>query len=267
MKTKILFAALCLSVLLLAGCGGMPYAADLSAAGASTGSSAPDSQAVVQPRTISVTGSADVMVVPDEVVLTVGVETSDMVLTKAKNDNDTIIKKVIAEAKKLGIEEKYIQTDYISIEPRYQDNYSTKRDFLGFWVRKNIAFTLKDVSKFEMLYSTILESGVNYVYGVEFRTTELRKYRDQARALAIQAARQKAEALATELDQKIDDPLSISENSTSWYGSYSWWGASAPMSQNVMQNAPSQGMTEGGSTLALGQIAINASVSVTFELK
>jgi uncharacterized protein len=267
MKTKMLFAILCIAVLLLAGCGAMPYAADLNASGAGTNNAAPESQTTSQPRTISVTGSADVMVVPDEVVLTVGVETNDLVLTKAKNDNDTIVKNVIAEAKKLGVEEKYIQTDYISIEPRYQDNYTTKRDFLGFWVRKNISFTIKDVSKFEQLYSTILESGVNYVYGVEFRTTELRKYRDQARALAIQAASEKATALAKELDQKIGDPLSISENSNSWYGTYSWWGSSAPMSQNVMQNAGSQSFTDAGSTLALGQIAINANVSVTFVLK
>lgn len=224
-----------------------------------------------QPRTINVTGSADVMVVPDEVVFSVGVETSDIVLTKAKNDNDAVIKRVLAQAQSLGVEEKYIQTDYISIEPRYQDAYqkdsSPDRELIGYFVRKNIAFTLKDVSKFEGLYSAILESGVNHVYGIEFRTTELRKYRDQARALTVQAAREKAEGLAKELAQTIGDPISTTENSSWGYGSYSWWGASAAMSQNVIQNAPSQGASDGGSTLALGQIAINASVSVTFELK
>ncbi|MFH1140849.1 MAG: SIMPL domain-containing protein, partial [Chloroflexota bacterium] len=166
------------------------------------GSSAAAGQDTTQPRTISVTGSANVMVVPDEVALTVGVENSDLVLTKAKNDNDAIIKRVLAEVQNLGVEERYIQTDYISIEPRYQDAYlkdaSQKRELIGYFVRKNIAFTLKDVSRFEDLYSTILESGVTHVYGIEFRTTELRKYRDQARVLAIQAARGKAEALAKE---------------------------------------------------------------------
>jgi len=108
-----------------------------------------------QPRTINVTGSADVMVVPDEVVFSVGVETSDIVLTKAKNDNDAVIKRVLDQAQSLGVEEKYIQTDYISIEPRYQDAYqkdgSPDRELIGYFVRKNIAFTLKDVSKFEGL--------------------------------------------------------------------------------------------------------------------
>jgi uncharacterized protein YggE len=224
-----------------------------------------------QPRTINVTGSADVMVVPDEVVFSVGVETIDIVLTKAKNDNDVVIKRVLAQAQSLGVEEKYIQTDYISIEPRYQDAYLKdgyqKRELIGYVVRKDIAFTLKDVSRFEDLYSIILESGVNHVYGIEFRTTELRKYRDQGRTLAIQAAREKAEALAKEMGQTVGAPLSISENSSWGYRSYSWWGASSAMSQNVIQNAPSQGTSDGSSTLALGQIAINASVSVTFELK
>jgi uncharacterized protein YggE len=224
-----------------------------------------------QPGTINVTGSADVMVVPDEVVFSVGVETSDIVLTNAKNDNDVVIKRVLAQAQSLGVEEKYIQTDYISIEPRYQDAYLKdgyqKRELVGYVVRKDIAFTLKDVSRFEELYSTILESGVNHVYGIEFRTTELRKHRDQGRVLAIQAAREKAEALAKETGQTVGAPLSISENSNWGYNSYSWWGASSAMSQNVIQNAPSQGTSDGSSTLALGQIAINASVSVTFELK
>ena len=224
-----------------------------------------------EPRTINVTGSADVMVVPDEVVFSVGVETSDIVLTKAKNDNDAVIKRVLAQAQSLGVEQKYVQTDYISIEPRYEDAYvregDKKLELVAYVVRKNIALTLKDVSRFEELYSAILESGVNHVYGIEFRTTELRKYRDQGRALAIQAAREKAEALAKEMGQTVGAPLSISENSSWGYRSYSWWGASSAMSQNVIQNAPSQGASDGGSTLALGQIAINASVSVTFELK
>ena len=224
-----------------------------------------------QPRSVTVTGSADVMVVPDEVVFSVGVETSDLVLTRAKNDNDVIIKKVLAQAQSLGVEEKYIQTDYISIEPRYQDAYLKdgyqKRELVGYFVSQNIAFTLKDVSRFEALYSTILESGVNHVYSIEFRTTELRKYRDQGRAMAIQAAREKAESLAKEMGQTVGVPLSINENSNWGYRSYSWWGASSAMSQNVIQNAPSQGISDGGSTMALGQIAVNASVSVTFELK
>ena len=44
--------------------------------------------------------------------------------------------------------------------------------------------TLKDTSKFEDVLTESLQEGANYVHGIEFRTTELRKHRDAVRALA-----------------------------------------------------------------------------------
>jgi hypothetical protein len=41
------------------------------------------------------------------------------------------------------------------------------------------------------------------VQGIQFRTSELREFRDQARALATGAAREKAEAMAAELGMEI----------------------------------------------------------------
>ena len=46
---------------------------------------------------------------------------------------------------------------------------------------------------------------------VRLRTSQLRKYRDEARAKAIRAAKEKAVALAGELGVKIGRPHSISE--------------------------------------------------------
>jgi len=105
---------------------------------------------------------------------------------------------------------------------------------------------------------------------VDFRTTELRKHRDEARALAIKAAQEKAAALAGELGQTIGQPITISENQSSWWSWYgSWWGYrwGGSATQNVVQNAGGSGATLGDSALAPGQIAVNASVTVEFELK
>jgi uncharacterized protein len=218
-------------------------------------------------RLITTTGDAEVRVVPDEVVLTLGVETSDLVLDVAKKQNDDIVKKVFALAQGRGVEPKYIQTDYISIEPRYQDNYE-KRDFLGFFVRKSIVITLKDISKFEDLLSSALGAGVNYVQGIDFRTTELRKHRDEARALAIKAASEKANALAKELGQQVGSPQTIREDQNEWWSSYSsWWGRWATGAQNVVQNAGGSAAPGPDETLAPGQITVNAKVTVSFELR
>ena len=147
------------------------------------------------PRLITVTGDAEVRVVPDEVVLTFGVETWDQDLAAAKTQNDDRVSRIIVLATKYKVEKKHIQTGHISIEPRYKDGY-TREDFIGYFVRKSVVFTLRDVSKFENLLSSALEAGANYVHGVEFRTTKLREHRDQARMLARKAAKEKATKLA-----------------------------------------------------------------------
>jgi uncharacterized protein YggE len=217
-------------------------------------------------RSISVTGDADVRVVPDEVSLVLGIEIGDANLTTAKNQNDSRTTQVINKLKSMGVDPKYIQTDRISIEPRYNDSY-TRTSVTGYVVRKTIAVTLNDVSKFEDVLTNSLNLGVTNVYTVDFRTTELRKYRDQARSLAINAAREKAEAMAKELGMKVGKPITIREEYSNWWSSYSWrWGGGG-MSQNVVQNAGSSGAMPDDSTFALGQITVNARVSVTFEIE
>jgi len=223
------------------------------------------------PRLITVTGDADVRVVPDEVILTLGIETWDKNLRRAKQQNDERVTAVLDLARQAGVEARHVQTDLISIEPRYKDGYN-RESLIGYFVRKNIVITLKDISKFEELLTSVLEEDVNYVHGIQFRTTELRQHRDQARALAIEAAREKAEALAGELGETLGRPSAIREDQAgwwSWYGS-SWWGGGrwgGGVAQNVIQEVGGNNLATGDGTLAPGQITVNAKVTVTFELE
>jgi uncharacterized protein len=220
-------------------------------------------------RTITVTGDAEVRVVPDEVVLTLGVETLGPELDVAKRQNDDVVKTAMDLAKQQGVKPEQIKTEYLNVEPRYRDNYD-RREFLGYYVRRTLVITIQDLSKFEAILASELKAGVNFVHGVDFRTTELRKHKDTARALAIKAAKEKATALAAELGLRIGDPRTIREDQTSswsWYSS--WWGAgwASGMAQNVSQNAAggSAGASLEGAT-APGQISVRAQVTVSFDL-
>ncbi|MBN1137352.1 MAG: SIMPL domain-containing protein [Anaerolineae bacterium] len=221
-----------------------------------------------EPRRITVTGEAEVRVVPDEVILALGVETWDKNLNVAKSRNDEIVKRVIALAGQYGIEPEHVQTDYLGVEPRYRDGYYEERDFVGYFVHKTIVITLRDLSRFEDLLTASLQAGVNYVHGINFRTTELRQHRDQARALAIKAAKEKAVALAGELGQQVGDPLTIQEEQGGWWSSYgAWWGSrwGGAMTQNVIQEVGGAS-TLADSSVAPGQIEVTARVTVSFEL-
>jgi hypothetical protein len=221
-----------------------------------------------EPRSIEVTGDAEIRVTPNEVSIGVGVETWDKDLAAAKKANDEKAAKTLEKAKSMGVKPEHLQTDYISVEPRYKDGYE-KKDFIGYFVRKTIVIRLKDVSKFEDVLSAALESGVNYVHGIHFRTTEIRKYRDQARSMAVKAAREKAEAVAGELGQKVGKPLKIKEEHCYWFAWYdSWRGErwARTGAQNVMQTARSAS-PEVGDSISLGQISVFARMGVVFEIE
>jgi uncharacterized protein YggE len=222
-----------------------------------------------QRATIDVQGSADVKVVPDQVFIVFGIETSDPNLTVSKSRNDERIKKLLALTKELNIDPKYVQTDFISIEPwehELRDENRTMR--LEYRVRKNIAVTLSDTAKFEELLSRALEGGVNHVHGIQFRTTELRKHRDHAREMAVQAAKEKAALLAGKLGRQVGPAIRISEYSGGWYSPYSWWGGQG-YGSNAMSQVSSQAGEASSSegTIALGQITVTANVSVSFALQ
>ncbi|HSJ55246.1 MAG TPA: SIMPL domain-containing protein [Anaerolineae bacterium] len=224
--------------------------------------------AAAETRRIAISGEAEVRVVPDEVIVTLGVETWNKNLEIARTENDTVVQKVLALTQELGIAGQHVQTDYINIEPRYRSGYYEESDFIGYFVHKNIVVTLRDLSRFEDLLAGALDAGANYVHGVQFRTTELRQHRDEARALAIAAAREKAVALAGELGQKIGEPLLIHEEQAGWWSGYnSWWGArfGGGMTQNTIQEVGGVSVLA-DSTVAPGQIAVSARVAVTFEI-
>ena len=220
---------------------------------------------------ISVSGEAVVNVMPDKIVVTFGIETWDSEIMVAKQKNNEILKNAVTAIKELGIPEKEIQTDHLSIEPRYKNDYS-KQDFIGYFVRNTFIVTLAETDKVEELVTKALLTGVNYIHGIDFQTTEFIKYREQARDLALKAAKEKADKMAAVMNQSVGIPIQINENSggSRWgyYSSWSGWGygRNQGMSQNVMQNIQGDG-GEISETIALGKISIRANVAVTFELK
>ena len=214
---------------------------------------------VVQPqKLISVAGEAEVKVVPDEVILTLGLTTSGADLAKVKKLNNERVKNLFAAAVALKIEPKNIQTDFIRIDPDYWGEGPK------FTVSRTVAITLKDISKYDDVLTRLVQNNrANSLEGIEFRTSKLRKYRDQARAMAARAAREKANALAAALGVKAGKPVSIREDDDTW----SYWGGRSSVMMNAQVNAESRMVNVSPSaTLLPGQISVSARVAVSFEL-
>jgi len=211
-------------------------------------------------RTITVTGDADVHVIPDKVTINLGVQSFEKELDSAKRNNDQIIQMVMTVFKEFKIDPKYIKTNYIRISPEYETGTFSKRKIItGYSVNKDVVITFHDLDRFEDLLTKVLQSGVNNVYNIQFQTTKLRENKDKARKMAIQAAKEKALDLASSLDQKIGSPTHIQEEQMNWF-------SHGRMAQNTSY-IPASYEADMEPTISPGMITINAKVSVTFELR
>jgi uncharacterized protein YggE len=225
-------------------------------------------------RTISVSGDAEIKVVPDEVVITLGIESRDKEILGVQKIHDKRVKGVLAALQKSGIALKDIKTDYITLAPEYDNSSPPNR--VGYVQRTTIVVTLWKVNAFDSVLTSAVKAGVDYIHGISFLTTKLREHRDKARLLAVRAAREKATAMVAELGGTLGEPSSISEgynNFWSDYGSawsYGGWGGYnrgyQGMSQNVSQVAQG-GASSSTGTMSPGMISIQANVSIIFRIK
>ena len=219
-------------------------------------------------RTVRVSGAAVVNVTPDRALIKLGVQSNAPTPDGVQAMNTRAIREVIDAVRGLGVDAKDIKTDNYVVYPVYYD-YNSLR-IKGYRIDNVVAITLRDVSLASDVVVAAFKAGANEVLDVQFYTSELRKYRDQARELAMTAAAEKAQALAKAGGSEAGCVMQIGENSRSYYTG--WWSRrdQSMMTQNVVQNAaPSGGdlsaLDEG--PISLGQIVVRAEIDATFSLK
>jgi hypothetical protein len=239
----------------------------------------PQAQVVTQPtaqvqacdssRSIHVSGASVVYVTPDRALLQLGVQSNGLTPDSVRRDNAEDIQKVVQAVSALGVQAKDIATDYYIVYPIY-DDYSALV-ISGYRINNTVSITVRDINLADDVLIAALKAGANEVQDVQFYSSELRKYRDQARALAMEAAGEKAQDIAVAAGAQAGCVLSISENS--WYQYYgSWRGGreTALWAQNVIQNASppqSELFQSDDSPITLGQIVVRAEISASYSLR
>lgn len=221
---------------------------------------------------ISVSAEAAIKVVPDLIVVRLGVQTSEMESPDALYQTHSAkVTAVIEALKKEGIHTRDIKTDHFGMAP-YSKEYKTgnKRYYAA---QKSIACTIREPAILEKVLKAAFTSGATHLQGIVFKTTELRKHRDTVRLNAMKAAKEKADLLTGALGVKTGKPISISENywndSGYWTWGFSFWdsyGRREYQSQNSSQARNSGGGTEEAAE-GLGQITISSRVNVSFAIE
>ncbi len=172
----------------------------------------PQSATCDSTRSIQVSGVAVVNVTPDRALIKLGVQSNGRSAKEAQAKNSATIKQVVKALKSQGIEAKDIATDWYTIEPLYEDYDSLH--IKGYRIYNIVEVTMRDVSKSNDAIVAAFQAGANQVVDVQFYTSELRKYRDQAREAAMKAAMEKADALASTAGSGVNCVLTINENTS-----------------------------------------------------
>lgn len=207
-----------------------------------------------QARTIGVRGTSTVYVAPDEAELRIGVTLQLAKLAAARDEVTQTAAEVLAAIRGQGIEEKDIQTDAIQVRMHREHVRDEGPEKVSFIATREFRVTLRDIRKVNSVYEATVSAGANSISGPEYRSSEDRKHRDEARKQALKAALEKAQLMARELGVSVGTVRSIHEGAEpeDANSSNSWGYSSGAGSQTA--DAPP------------GQIAITASVEVIFDL-
>jgi uncharacterized protein len=215
------------------------------------------------PKIVRVIGTAEVKVVPDRAVIELGVQKQDPNAGAAKRAADATARRILSAVRANGIDEKDVQTTYLSLQP---ESYVRKGVRISYFVaQQTLAITVRDLDKLDGLLEKILQAGGNRIDSISYETSDLRKYRDQARDLAVKAAHEKATALAHALGQEAGKAYAIEEvaDSGGYMGGYTRnYQVAVAGNLGVDSGTPERGRA----ALAPGQRTISASVIVSFDL-
>lgn len=218
---------------------------------------------------ISVNGEAIVNVSPDKCIINLGVEVNEKDVETAQRSITAKAQSLTESLRKFGVPEKGIQTDIVMIKPHWNDEWKTGKVGSPKYAsaRQSFTITYSEIERVEGLLTEAFKSGATTVHSLDFQISELRKYRDQARQMAVRAAKEKAELVATELGLTGLTPHSIRELDSSvesWYG-WGWrnHGRESAISQNSRTHVFSDGQS-GGSSIPPRQISVKSAVSIVF---
>jgi uncharacterized protein YggE len=175
------------------------------AGGASGGSSS-----ATPIRTVTVTGSGTASAVPDRAAFSFGVTTVAKTASQALGSNSGEMQKVIAALKGAGIDGKDLQTQSVSLEPRYSDSGD---EILGYTAANSVSATLHEIGRAGAVIDAAVAAGANQVSGPSLTrgdTNEL--YRTALRA-AMANALAKAQTIAAASHAKLGPVRSVTESS------------------------------------------------------
>lgn len=209
-------------------------------------------------RTIQVTGFGSASGSPDVALVQLGVQLFASDLGQAVTDANDTMEAVIAALEAEGVASEDIRTTNFSIyqesgfpPPMPMDGEAQTEVQNRYVVNNVVEVRVRDLDRISDVMQAALDAGANNVYGLNFGLDDSASLEAEARTLAVEDARERAQALADAFGLAVGDPISIREGGDDVFGP---------------RAAFDLGAGGGGPVISEGQLSVNMQVTVTFEL-
>lgn len=161
---------------------------------------------------ITVTGTGTVTGTPDQLVLSMGVQTTASSVSVALRHANEAASRVIRSLKSRGVSAAGIQTSGLSIQPNYTSGSQVP---VGYGVSEQLTATLRDLSKAGSQIQAAADAGRNAttVDGVSLNLADTSHLLARARAAAVRDAQAKASQFARGLNRQLGSVISVSDQS------------------------------------------------------
>jgi hypothetical protein len=219
------------------------------------------------PATISVTGSGEVLAVPDIGQFSFSVEAEGENASQAQEASGTKVNDIIAYLTSNGIEEKDIKTQNYNLYPkwRYEERICPVGSFCpgervqdGFAVSQSVMVKVRDTQKAGEIISGVGDLGATNISNLAFTIDDTEILKAEARTLAIEDAKEKAQTLADDLGVELVQLSSYYEEDNRYEPYYD---------NRMMAMEESMGGEFGGPELPMGENSTTVRVNVTYQVK
>ena len=207
-----------------------------------------------QSQVLTVTGNAEVLTIPDEAVVRLGIVRQATVAENAQQQANTVAQEILNALIKAGVPAKDIQTSRLILSPVYNQRGADQR-IVSYNATNTVSVRLDNLSIVGNVIDAGLKAGANQLEGVDFRLRNELPSRQQALKDAVQEARGKAQAMADALNVSLVEVIDASESGISVM----------PRAQSfalAAAQAPSA-----STPVSPGEIEIRANVTIRYRIR
>lgn len=205
-------------------------------------------------RSMYVTGTGEVSLVPDIASVNIGVHTEADQVSDALNNNTAQANEISDVLQSMGVEKKDVQTSNFNVYPaNHYDPMTGQMMDTYFVVDNTVTVIVRDLSKLGEVLTAVVNAGANNINGINFDVEDREAAVIQARELAIQNAKAKAQEIADAAGVELGNLLNINVyGGSSYYPTY--------------YDGKGGGYAEAAVPVSAGTLTITMECNLTYEL-